>query len=116
MGSSGCTCFIWNFQDLELKKYCTIHHPEYGVVSAITYATKKNKLVVGYSDNYSRIWCMKMLKQLNRFRGHSDWITSLDLDVDGENILCSGSNDKTAKIWRLDSGELLTPLDSHQAV
>ncbi len=43
---------------------------------------------------------------------HSDWVSSLAITSDGQRLV-SGSFDKTVKIWRLHTGELLHTLSGH---
>lgn len=43
---------------------------------------------------------------------HSDWVSSLAITADGQRLV-SGSFDKTVKIWRLQTGELLHTLSGH---
>jgi WD40 repeat protein len=40
------------------------------------------------------------------FKGHSNRITCIDISADSE-LLASGSRDKTARIWNLDTGKLV---------
>ncbi|KAG1731666.1 WD40-repeat-containing domain protein [Suillus occidentalis] len=40
------------------------------------------------------------------FKGHSNWINCIDISADSE-LLASGSDDKTARIWNLDTGKLV---------
>jgi len=43
---------------------------------------------------------------------HSDWITAITISPDG-NMLASGSNDKTIKLWGLPNGNLIRILEGH---
>ena len=38
--------------------------------------------------------------KLRTLRGHSDWVRALTL---GQGVLCSGSDDKTVRVWSLDT-------------
>lgn len=49
---------------------------------------------------------------LQRFSGHSDWVQALAISPDGQ-VLVSGSFDKTIKLWRLATGELMQTLSKH---
>ncbi|HAJ61531.1 MAG TPA: serine/threonine protein kinase, partial [Cyanobacteria bacterium UBA8543] len=44
--------------------------------------------------------------------GHSDWVKCLAITPDGQ-MLASGSQDKTIKLWQLDTGELKSTLIGH---
>jgi WD40 repeat protein len=45
--------------------------------------------------------------------GHSDWIRSLAFSPDGKTLL-SSSNDKTVRLWDLETGQLLYLLTGHR--
>ncbi|MEH2124303.1 CHAT domain-containing protein [Nostoc sp.] len=51
--------------------------------------------------------------QLEPLIGHSDWIRSLAFSPDGKTIL-SGSNDKTVRLWDVETGQLLHLLTGHR--
>ncbi|AFZ02715.1 NACHT and WD repeat domain-containing protein [Calothrix sp. PCC 6303] len=51
------------------------------------------------------------VKELNRLEGHTDVVWSTVFSPDGQ-LLASGSNDKTIKIWR-QNGELLQTINAH---
>jgi WD40 repeat protein len=45
--------------------------------------------------------------------GHADWIRSIAFSSDGKTLL-SGSNDKTARLWDVQTGQLLHLLTGHR--
>ena len=51
--------------------------------------------------------------QLEPLIGHSDWIRSLAFSPDGKTIL-SGSNDRTVRVWDIETGRLLHLLTGHR--
>jgi WD40 repeat protein len=51
--------------------------------------------------------------QLEPLIGHSDWIRSLAFSPDGKTIL-SSSNDKTVRLWDIETGQLLHLLTGHR--
>ncbi|MBD2695217.1 CHAT domain-containing protein [Anabaena catenula] len=51
--------------------------------------------------------------QLEPLIGHSDWIRSLAFSPDSKTIL-SSSNDKTVRLWDVETGQLLHLLTSHR--
>ncbi|MBD1896980.1 serine/threonine-protein kinase [Coleofasciculus sp. FACHB-129] len=46
--------------------------------------------------------------------GHSSWVRSIAISPDGQ-TLASGSNDKTIKLWQVDSGKLIHTLTGHSS-
>ena len=50
---------------------------------------------------------------INSFKGHSDWIRSLAFSPDGQAIV-SGSNDETARLWDVKTGQLIHMLTGHE--
>lgn len=51
----------------------------------------------------TKIWDIKRKKIRNVFQGHQQEIYSLDFSLDGR-LIVSGSGDKTARVWAMDSG------------
>ena len=51
--------------------------------------------------------------EIEPFIGHSDWIRSLAFSPDSKTVL-SGSNDRTVRLWNLETGRLLYLLTGHQ--
>ncbi len=50
---------------------------------------------------------------LNKFRGHSDVVRSVSLSSDGK-LALSGSDDKTLKLWDVETGNCLRTFEGHQ--
>ncbi|MBD1942470.1 serine/threonine protein kinase [Coleofasciculus sp. FACHB-712] len=46
--------------------------------------------------------------------GHSSWVRSIAISPNGQ-TLASGSNDKTIKLWQVDSGKLIHTLTGHSS-
>jgi WD40 repeat protein len=51
--------------------------------------------------------------EIEPFIGHSDWIRSLAFSPDSKTVL-SGSNDRTVRLWNLETGRLLYLLTGHR--
>ncbi|KFA80866.1 hypothetical protein S40288_09798, partial [Stachybotrys chartarum IBT 40288] len=49
---------------------------------------------------------------LQTLEGHASWVTSVVFSADGQYV-ASGSEDQTAKIWELATGDCLHTLDNH---
>jgi WD40 repeat protein len=68
----------------------------------------------GGNDKTIKIWYLAE-KKVHTLTGHSDWfggINSLAFSPDGK-ILASGSQDKTVKLWKLETGEEIYTLAGH---
>ncbi|VEU20952.1 DEKNAAC101846 [Brettanomyces naardenensis] len=65
-----------------------------------------------YSERYKveRNW-RKGVYKIRKFEGHSDGV--LCCQYDNNNLLMTGSYDKTIKIWNVDTGKLLRTLTGH---
>eukprot|EP00505_MAST-04D_sp_SCG-Rhode-Island_P005284 Stramenopile-MAST_4_protein_5284 len=50
--------------------------------------------------------------QVTTFKGHFDRVTSVSFSPDGASIV-SGSEDKTVKVWSVESGECVTTFEGH---
>ncbi|MEP0772025.1 serine/threonine-protein kinase [Trichocoleus sp. ST-U1] len=51
---------------------------------------------------------------IRTFIGHSSWVRSIAISPNGQ-TLASGSNDKTIKLWQVDSGKLIHTLTGHSS-
>jgi len=52
-----------------------------------------------------KVWDIKKNKVKHLFSGHDQDIYSLDFSKDGQ-FVCSGSGDKTARIWSMETGKV----------
>ncbi len=50
---------------------------------------------------------------LTVLEGHTNYVTSVCWSTDGSNRICSGSGDKTVRVWDAESGQCLTVLEGH---
>ncbi|KAG7799875.1 hypothetical protein KL929_000791 [Ogataea haglerorum] len=73
---------------------------------------KKRPWKAVYSERYTveRNW-RKGLYKIKRFEGHMDGV--LCCQYDNNNLLMTGSYDKTIKIWNVEAGKLLRTLTGH---
>ncbi|ETO15094.1 WD-40 repeat-containing protein, partial [Reticulomyxa filosa] len=82
-----------------------------GVIKSVKFSTDGRK-IVSASDEAVEIWDVALGKQIQIFRGHSDWVYNADFSPDG-NIVVSCSGDKTARLWDATSGKELIRLSEH---
>jgi WD40 repeat protein len=55
-------------------------------------------VVSGSGDNTVRLWELATGKEVRRFTGHEDWVSSVAVTPDGQYVV-SGSADKTVRLW-----------------
>ena len=70
---------------------------------------------LGSGDNTLSLWELSSGKCLRTFEGHTDYVSSVALSVDGRWAL-SGSRDNTLCLWELSSGKCLKTLGGGTAV
>ena len=66
------------------------------------------------SDNQTAYYSPTNYVLANTLKGHSDHVISVAISPDGQ-LLASGSDDNTIKIWNLPSGRLLRTLTGHSS-
>ncbi|ETO12076.1 WD-40 repeat protein [Reticulomyxa filosa] len=65
------------------------------------------------NDNYFELFCLssKLLKTCN---GHNKCVYSIDYSIfDGKQILCSGSDDKTVRVWDIETTKQMQIFNGH---
>ena len=74
-------------------------------------ASRDGKWIVsGTWDGRVMVWDAESHKKVTEFKGHSGWVSAIDVSPDGTRILTS-SVDKTACVWSLSTGKrLIGPL------
>lgn len=82
---------------------------ESGLVDVLFTKDGKHILVSG-QDALITLWDIEKMSLIRTFKGHTSYVVTLDLDPDGTRFI-SGSNDNTARIWDLATGETLTILE-----
>jgi WD40 repeat protein/DNA-binding CsgD family transcriptional regulator len=84
----------------------------FGIVLAVAYNSKKSMIALGDTKSEIRLRDAKG-HQLLTLEGHTNWIRSVAFSPDGE-ILVSGSDDKTVRLWNTTTGQFLRPLLGHK--
>jgi hypothetical protein len=69
-------------------------------------------VLTGSADNTARLWEAASGKELRRFAGHTNFVTSVAFSPDGRSIL-TGSADNTARLWHAASGKELHRFEGH---
>ena len=95
-----------------------------GTVTSLAFSPDGQTLASGNTGKTIKIWQpstgeeLRILKthspRINSPKGDSGKVNSVAFSPDGQ-ILASGSNDKTIKIWELSTGEVICTLTEHSA-
>ncbi|AVH66905.1 WD40 repeat-containing protein [Nostoc sp. 'Peltigera membranacea cyanobiont' N6] len=98
------------FVNADLNK--TRFTESFGIVLAVAYNSKKSMIALGDTKSEIRLRDAKG-HQLLTLEGHTNWIRSVAFSPDGE-ILVSGSDDKTVRLWNTTTGQFLRSLQGHK--
>ncbi|XWK86864.1 MAG: NB-ARC domain-containing protein [Phormidium sp.] len=86
-----------------------------GSISSVVFHRKEKLLATADADHYIRLWQVPDGKQIRTFRGHTNWVRSVDFSPDDQNLyLASGSEDKTVKVWNVNTGQCVKTFIGHQ--
>jgi WD40 repeat protein len=66
----------------------------------VTFSPDSKRALSASYDQSLRLWDVATGKEIRRFDGHTNWVTSVDYSPDGRFAL-TGSSDKTMRLWRL---------------
>ncbi len=81
-------------------------------ILALGFSPNQQFLAEGDINGEIRLYQVSDWRQLNIFRGHTDWVTSIAFSPDSS-ILASGSEDQTIKLWNVITGQCLDTLQGH---
>lgn len=98
-----------NFANSDLSK-CTLSRTLGGILSA-TFSPDGKFLATAIDDEII-LWEVANIKQMMTYSGHTCWVQSLAFSPDGQ-ILASGSNDQTIRLWNIHTGQCLKILPGH---
>ncbi len=98
-----------NFAGADLSR--SIFTQAFGIIIAASVSPNGDLLAAAAGDNLY-VWSLADYQLRQICQGHQDWITALAFDPQGQ-ILASGSDDWTIKLWHLNSGASLKTLAGH---
>ena len=78
-------------------------------VRAVCFSPDGNWLITGAEDHVVKVWDVRNRKVKHRLVGHGTDIYSVDTSANSKFII-SGSGDKKAKLWSLETGKLMSTL------
>jgi serine/threonine protein kinase/WD40 repeat protein len=80
-----------------------------GLIKDMAFVEGGRRVLTASWDGETRLWDIETGDRLRVFRGHNDWVTSLDVSPDETRLLTSG-RDRTTRLWDLESGQELLVL------
>eukprot|EP00178_Gracilaria_changii_P015077 TRINITY_DN422_c0_g1_i5.p1 TRINITY_DN422_c0_g1~~TRINITY_DN422_c0_g1_i5.p1 ORF type:complete len:672 (+),score=118.86 TRINITY_DN422_c0_g1_i5:186-2018(+) len=78
-------------------------------VRAVCFSPDGNWLITGAEDHVVKVWDVRSRTVKHKLVGHATDIYSVDASANSQFII-SGSGDKRAKLWSLETGALITTL------
>jgi len=70
-----------------------------GAIMELKFSTDGERLYSCATDKMVAIWDMSCGERIKRLKGHSTFVNSIDVARRGPQIICSGSDDGTIKLW-----------------
>eukprot|EP00331_Platyophrya_macrostoma_P018403 CAMPEP_0176474438 /NCGR_PEP_ID=MMETSP0127-20121128/42980_1 /TAXON_ID=938130 /ORGANISM="Platyophrya macrostoma, Strain WH" /LENGTH=234 /DNA_ID=CAMNT_0017869781 /DNA_START=14 /DNA_END=718 /DNA_ORIENTATION=- len=101
--------FLWDVYN-ECKNTATLKGHK-NAITEINYSTDGTKLYTSSADKTVGAWDLEALKKIKKFTGHTSFVNSCAPARRGLDIVVSGSDDATAKVWDLRTKEAVHSLD-----
>lgn len=110
-GSHDKTVKLWDVQSGELIKTLNTGSRVYSVAFSLDY---DYKLASSGAERNIKIWDLRKGAP-KEFKSHDRWIGAVKFcrDKNGSEILASGSDDCTIRLWNLSSGSCINVLEAH---
>jgi len=84
-----------------------------GWAGSVAFDSDGKRLATGSADHLARVFDVASGKELQRYEGHRDYVTSVQFDPGGQRI-ATGSYDHTAIIWDVSSAAVRHQLAGHR--
>lgn len=120
------TVRLWSRSTFELAHVFTGHT---GPVNAIDVSRTSKRIISASGDGTLILWDIRRRRLLRTFSGHSRGLACVAFvgssttsygtqtsNSDEDELVVSGSNDKTIRIWRASSGECVCLLEGHESL
>ncbi|MBA2307453.1 WD40 repeat domain-containing protein [Candidatus Dependentiae bacterium] len=122
-GSDDTTARLWDVKTGQELQVFTVRE---NLVNSVAYSPDGATIITGSQYGIARLWDIKTGTQLQVFtghktgrrqheifpKGHSAGINSIAFNPDGNTVL-TGSDDKTARLWDVKTGQQLQILKGH---
>lgn len=105
------TAISWNVTTGKIRKEFTEGHSF--LASNAIFLPDQKRLATAAVDNSVRIWNIQTGTEHKRFE-HTGRSAAIDVSADSH-FLITGSDKKTARIWNIDSGEMVKELKGHKS-
>ncbi|ETO14927.1 hypothetical protein RFI_22441, partial [Reticulomyxa filosa] len=118
-GSYDQTVRVWDVDNNKLIQSFNGHTDEVYCVkfSPYHYHNHHQNVICSSSDENIRFWDFKHNKQLQIFNGHTSGVSGIEFSpFNGGRYLCSGSFDKTIRLWDVETSKSLHVLMDIQIV
>ncbi|ETO09439.1 hypothetical protein RFI_27940, partial [Reticulomyxa filosa] len=111
---------------LTRSEICLFFEKEKEIPLIIQHWTRISKIKLGWIHDFNNIiikyainififdFFRLSLKLLNTFTGHAKCVKSIDYSTfDDKQFICSGSDDKTVRVWDIDSNKQIQSFNEH---
>ncbi|KAJ1992833.1 hypothetical protein H4R33_000880 [Dimargaris cristalligena] len=111
-GSKDKTIKFWDILSGICIKTISVH---LGEVTSVTMNTNGSLLLSSSKDNSTRLWDVRMMKPIQKFKGHQNIAKNFIRSGFAHNsLVISGSEDGIVYLWDQDSGSIVQRLAAHQ--
>jgi len=82
-------------------------------VTSVVILPDGNHVLAGFDVGGLRLIRIEGWKTVREFVGHQSHVVGVAISLDGKKAVSAGEHDHTARVWNVDSGELLAKLEGH---